>query len=832
MGSFFGDDEQTSTSSSTTSADPVYTEAYEDVQNRANTLSQRAYDPNADRQVAGLNSTQNQAFSQVQNNQGNWQPDMGQARNMTAQGGSAISGADVQGYMSPYQQNVIDTTQQQFNTQNARQDQELNSQLARRKALYGSGRDVAAALQREAQQNAQNPVIAQLYERGYTNAQGAAQTDRSRALQAGSQYGTLAGQQQQYALNDANALLAVGNQQQQQVQNENDAATANAQARNQYDYDQVSYLAGITQGGTNMSSTVEQDQTQDTGGSTAGQIAGLAATVLGAFAQGGSVYATPSYVPQSTVQSRGLRGAQAANFGQSSNNTDSFGSILDNYRRGREMGQGFDNLTNRATATTDSNGWTTSVDPDGASGWGNYLSNSFGFNRGGQVRGYYDGGKVVPGIQDVFSNIAMLEPGSVNDVRPIVEPNGLGGMTATDQPPPPPPPPSAPAEAEKRSGLFGLFSDPVRRALVTGGLAAMGSRSGVPAMALGQGGVQGMQAYHEAKQEEANEAHRKQQIAQQAGELRQRQLEAQQRYTQSADSHAMEREKHAWNKQYQQAQMDRMKNPTRGTTPQSMTPEQRAAYAAQYGLKEGTPEYQTFVLGGRMSNPPRQMPSILDRETVKADVGQVKEMKEAAAGSAQMLTSLDQLEAARGATKSEGPWQGWAATKLGTEEAQRINSVAEDVRLAFIGKTKGAISEGEMRIFGQATPGMMMGDEAAAPVIQGMRLAAQRSQEQAKFFDQWMRANGSLAGAPEAWSKFITEKPVIIRKKDGTYKFEPANVASWRPYMQQAKEPGAGLLPDAPEADGGQSQYTEGQVLENAAGEKVMLQDNQWVPVQ
>lgn len=276
-----------SASKSTTSASPTYTKGYANLYAQAQQAAAKPFDPATNKTVAGFTDPQQQAFGQVQSNLGNYQPYMDQAAAFTGQGGAAVTGADISNYMDPYQQSVIDATQQQFNTQNARSDQQLAGNMAQRSAVMGSGRDVAAALQKEAQLNAQNPVIAQLYSQGFQNAQGAAQADKARMLQAGGQYGNLGGMQQQYAGADANALLGIGGMQQGQQQSVNDANSANASAAASYDMDRLAWLAGITQGGAGLSQTTTGSQSQNTqqnsGGSGMGQYVGLGLTALSMF---------------------------------------------------------------------------------------------------------------------------------------------------------------------------------------------------------------------------------------------------------------------------------------------------------------------------------------------------------------------------------------------------------------------------------------------------------------------------------------------------------------------------------------------------------------------
>lgn len=753
--------QESSTSQSTTALKP-YAKAYKQILSRAQGVADTPYDPNTDKQVAGFSDPQTQAFGQVQSNLGNYQPYMSEAAELTGRGGAELTSADIQARMSPYTQNVIDATQQQFDTQNARQMQDVQSGLVRRGALYGSGRDVAEALTREAQMNAQNPVIAGLYESGFNNAQSAALADKARALSAGAQYGNLGGLEQQYGLTDVNTLLGIGGLQQGQDQAVLDAATANASARAQYPFDTTQWLANIASGlGRSAGTTSTGTQTQTQESDPLQQIVGGGLAALSFFADGGRVYDdAPSYIPSGEMQDSGLGARQTPSLGQVSAPTSSMDGLLGSFKQAKSAITGLGNVASKVTSQTSAGGWQTSVKPQSAAGWGNYLSNMFGFSNGGAVR---DEGDVME--RSVFADLASLEspvlataaPQPPPAPAPIVVPNDTGGLSAVPQ-------------QQEKSGWFGLnFSNPTREGLLNAGLGMMAADG--PNW-FGQGGLHGAQAYSKAGQREQAEAIREQQMAQRAARLQMEQERA-------AERMAMDREKHDWTKIYQQAQIKNMER--QGQTARQQSPDERAALAQQYGLEEGSPEYQTYVLTGRVPNK-STTPDILTREQTKADVKRVGEMNDASMGAESLIGDLAQLKAARAETSAEGPWTGPVASYF-SSAAERVNSLAENVRLSMVAKTKGAVSDAEMRIFGLATPGMGMRDDAADQVIQGMELAAQRVQERAKFFDQWLRSKGSLDGAMQAWGKFVQDKPIISEGKGGKYTFNPSNVDAWRDYM-------------------------------------------------
>ena len=168
------------------------------------------------------------------------------------------------------------------------------------------------------------------------------------------------------------------------------------------------------------------------------------------------------------------------------------------------------------------------------------------------------------------------------------------------------------------------------------------------------------------------------------------------------------------------------------------------------------------------------------KEAAKNDFKTVTEYRTAADGAGELRSNLQALRAARSKTDTEGPIMGRLPAL--TSAQQQVDSASEAVRLSFVEKTKGAVSDSEMRIFGLATPGRMMTDEAANSIITGMDLAAQRTQERATFFDEWMRSKGTLNGAQAEWQRYANANPVI-EKVNGQFVPRPENVGNWREFM-------------------------------------------------
>lgn len=168
-------------------------------------------DPNVAAQVQGSFSPQEQqAFNQISQMQGAWQPGLGQAGALTQAAAQGVPGM-VGDYMSPYIQNVSDRL-------GALAARNLSENLlpAISDTFVGAGQmqgtrqgEFTSRALRDTQESLLGQQ-AQLLNTGYSGALSAAQADQARRLQAGAQMSDLAGAGQQYALTDAAALQGVG----------------------------------------------------------------------------------------------------------------------------------------------------------------------------------------------------------------------------------------------------------------------------------------------------------------------------------------------------------------------------------------------------------------------------------------------------------------------------------------------------------------------------------------------------------------------------------------------------------------------------------------------
>lgn len=222
-------------------------------------------------QIADFSPLQLQAMRNIQQ----MQPEAAttQAMGLAGLAGTnQFTGENVNQYMSPYIQDVINQQEQGAIRDYGRSLPGLGSQAA---MIGGLGGSRSALMQSEANRNLQNTLAginAQGYQQAYQNAQNQFNTANQNMLAASGLLGNLGQQRFQQAAGINTALLGSGSLQQQQEQNALNTAYQNA--RNQWEYPRqamadFSSLLRATPMGSGTQSTYQAP------GSMIGQVAGL-----------------------------------------------------------------------------------------------------------------------------------------------------------------------------------------------------------------------------------------------------------------------------------------------------------------------------------------------------------------------------------------------------------------------------------------------------------------------------------------------------------------------------------------------------------------------------
>ena len=233
-------------------------------------------------QVAGLNALQNQAITDTQANQGNWQQYTNAASSMVPQ----VVGQ----YMNPYTDSVVNRIAQ-LGQRNLTENlmPQVNSTFTGA-GQFGSTRN--AGFMNNALRDANESILGQqssALQTGFQNAQNMALADLQRQAQLG-------GQVQQYAANDVGALSTAGGQQQALTQQNLTAANNDWQSQNNWQRGNLDWLSQIIRGLPAQQSTTQSVTQVPTAGT---QISPLAAAAQG-FA-GSRALASPITAGQAPV---------------------------------------------------------------------------------------------------------------------------------------------------------------------------------------------------------------------------------------------------------------------------------------------------------------------------------------------------------------------------------------------------------------------------------------------------------------------------------------------------------------------------------------------------
>lgn len=172
-------------------------------------------------QYVGATGLQNQAFNQVGQNVGNYQPALNAATNLAATAGGSNVAQMAGQFMNPYTQNVVDALGVQGRANIERYLAPQATAAAVGSGQFGSkrGAEVLGQAYNTGLSNL-NAAQQQALQTGYTQSLQAAQNQVANQLAGSQQLGNLATSQQALGLGDINALATLGAQQQQIQQNE------------------------------------------------------------------------------------------------------------------------------------------------------------------------------------------------------------------------------------------------------------------------------------------------------------------------------------------------------------------------------------------------------------------------------------------------------------------------------------------------------------------------------------------------------------------------------------------------------------------------------------
>ncbi len=252
--------------------------AYSALLSRATNVSNTPFTPYTGQETAPVNEQQLMGVGSTNMAAMGFAPYAGNAGSYISAAGTPVSPSDISQYMDQYTSSVINATQADFDTQNARAKSVTDSGAAAQGALGGNRVGVAEALTQEGQERVQAPVMAQLRSQGFQNAEQMANQQKARQLQSGQVLSgaDLAAAQQQFAF---------GTQQQQTTQAQDTQQMTDYYTAQGYPFATAQWLAGITLGtGAQMGqSSTGQSTTEGPQPNTFAQVAGAGLSALSMF---------------------------------------------------------------------------------------------------------------------------------------------------------------------------------------------------------------------------------------------------------------------------------------------------------------------------------------------------------------------------------------------------------------------------------------------------------------------------------------------------------------------------------------------------------------------
>ena len=262
---------------------------YKAVTGQAQQVAATPYQAFGGQLVSPINSQQSAGINAVNDASGIQNPFNAGATGLAAASSANInpaqfSGAALQQFENPYQNDVVNSTLAEINNQNGQQSAALTGSAIGAGAFGGDRAGVAQAALAGQQDIAKNATLAGLNSQNFTNAVGEFNTQQSLGLSAGQntaarqlaasqQIGNLGQTAQQEALTGANAQVNAGTLQQTTQQAQDTAAYNQFLQEQAYPFQTTGWLANIVEGiGSQSGGTSTGQQTQT--GSTAGGIAG------------------------------------------------------------------------------------------------------------------------------------------------------------------------------------------------------------------------------------------------------------------------------------------------------------------------------------------------------------------------------------------------------------------------------------------------------------------------------------------------------------------------------------------------------------------------------
>ena len=242
---------------------------------------QEGYRPYEGPQIAEFTPEQQQSFTGISGLVGEGGKYFDPATRLAASSAIAPRAGEVQQYMSPYMQNVVDIQQREAQRQADVAAQQLGAQAVSAGGFGGSRQAILEAEQQRNLQTQLGDIQARGLAAAYEDAQARIAAQRQRELAASGQFAQLGQIAPQQALKELTALEAVGAQQQALSQRGLDIAKSQFEAEQTFPESTLQQYQSVIRGFPLDPSFTRTSQTTTPAPSYLQQAAGLGATAVG-----------------------------------------------------------------------------------------------------------------------------------------------------------------------------------------------------------------------------------------------------------------------------------------------------------------------------------------------------------------------------------------------------------------------------------------------------------------------------------------------------------------------------------------------------------------------
>ena len=260
---------------------PYYTDIMGKAQALYNQRTAAGYQPYTGPSLAPFSPEQEQAFTGLQGLVGGVAPKFDEAATYTRGAAAPITTEQIEEYMSPYQQAVVDIekreAQKQFETGVVPQ---LAQQAAQAQAFGGSRQGILEGMAADTQQRLLADIQAKGSAQAYQDAVKRLEAERSRSGQAGAQLATMAPQQFKTELGELGALQTVGEERQKQTQAALNEAYRQFAKEQQFPYETMGKYQSVITGAPLAQTQYIQPQAQP---SMTQQLLGGLGTMVGTY---------------------------------------------------------------------------------------------------------------------------------------------------------------------------------------------------------------------------------------------------------------------------------------------------------------------------------------------------------------------------------------------------------------------------------------------------------------------------------------------------------------------------------------------------------------------